>query len=233
MSVDDIVPPKSDGEDASADEAAPTVTDVSAGLHDCLADARELAHKAQNSEDRTRQALYDAVSRAYDVSLAAQDAPDEFAELLEDNDLSVQERAPMTPVVKLVFGVDYDKTRLTEYAAVLTHAHRAGIARGGLSTFLSEAEGGLKGVVQAERQIRKEEAGETPPPANAVKPALAKKLRALEGVSLEDFEPSCEEFGVLMVRRLPDGSIEVVGEVAGEATADIALIEKVARALLK
>ena len=39
----------------------------------------------------------------------------------------------MTPVVKLVFGADYDKTRLTEYAAALTHAHRLELPRHALA----------------------------------------------------------------------------------------------------
>ncbi|HBQ91812.1 MAG TPA: hypothetical protein DD795_02395, partial [Erythrobacter sp.] len=74
--------------------------------------------------------LYEAVGRAYDFSLAAQDNRAEFEALLSDNGLVQQDRAPMTPVVKLVFGADYDKTRLTEYAAVLTHAHRRQVEPG-------------------------------------------------------------------------------------------------------
>ncbi|MEQ8772013.1 MAG: hypothetical protein RIC51_04155 [Erythrobacter sp.] len=79
-----------------------------AGLHDCLASARELARNARASEDRSRQALYAAVGRAYDVSLAAREAPEEFAEVVAESGLTMQDRAPMTPVVKLVFGSDYD-----------------------------------------------------------------------------------------------------------------------------
>ena len=30
--------------------------------------------------------------------------------------MKAQARAPMTPIVKLVFGIDYDKARLTEFA---------------------------------------------------------------------------------------------------------------------
>ena len=40
-------------------------------LGDWLASARELAMAARSSEDRTRNALYDAIGRAYDFSLAA------------------------------------------------------------------------------------------------------------------------------------------------------------------
>lgn len=228
LSADDV---SISDDDFSSDEAAEDALEVEAvdgGLYDCLAQARELAQQARSTEDRSRHALYAAVSRAYDVSIAAQDAPEEFAELLEENDLVAQDRAPMTPVVKLVFGADYDKTRLTEYAAVLMHARRFGIERGALASFLSGAEGGLKAVVQAERRLRKEEAGDTPAPADAVKPALADKLRELETAPLSAIDAEGEEFGVVMVRRLADGSIVLLGEVRG----DIPLVEKVGRKLV-
>jgi hypothetical protein len=127
-----------------------------AGLYDCLAAARALAYDADISEDRSRTALYAAVSRACDFSLAALAAPDDYAELIADAGLTAQERALMTPVVKLVFAHDYDKTRLTEYAAVLTHAHRLQLTRGSLADFPAETEGGVKAVVKAERRLRRE-----------------------------------------------------------------------------
>ena len=225
LSMADSLPPE--------DNCAPEVPvganpDPEAGLYDCLAHARELAQQARSSEDRTRHALYAAVGRAYDVSLAAQEEPEDFAELLEENELAMQDRAPMTPVVKLVFGSHYDKTRLTEYAAVLAHAQRLGIERGALGGFLAQAEGGLKGLVQAERRLRKEEAGETPPPADAIKPALADSLRALEGTPLSALDSEGEEFAVILVRRSGNGPVAILGEVSR----DIALVEKVARTIL-
>lgn len=160
---------------AAAADSAPE------GLYDCLAAARELALAAQNTEDRSRKALYAAVGLAYDFSLEAQDAPGDFQEIIEDNGLTVQDRAPMTPIVKLVFGADYDKTRLTEYAAVLTHAHRLKVERGALADFLRAADGGLKGVVQAERRARKEEQGKpVEDQGTGIRPALARKLRSIE-----------------------------------------------------
>ena len=216
-------------DDAPVDAPAPFAdSDAAEGLYDALAEARELAQVALTKEDRSRTALYDAVSRAYDVSLAAAEAPEDFAELVAENGLTAQERAPMTPVVKLVFGAEYDKTRLTEYAAVLDYAHRQGIARGALRSFLSEAEGGLKGVVQAERRLRREEAGKPVAARDAIRPALAKKLRALETAALDSLSETGPEFGVVMIRRLEDGSIVLVGEVSD----DVALVEKVGRALL-
>ncbi len=201
--------------------------DPEAGLHDCLADARELAQAAQSSEDRSRAALYAAVGRAYDVGLAAEEDPAAFADLIAENDLTIQPRAPMTPVVKLVFGSEYDKTRLTEYAAVLSYARREDIGRGGLAAFLGSAEGGLKGVVAAERAIRRGDSGEASD--DAFNAALAKKLRQVEPVAVEDLALEGPEFALVMVRRMPDGDIELLGEVPH----DRKLVEKAGRALLK
>jgi hypothetical protein len=213
---------------SAPDEMAETPETAEEGLYDCLAAAREAAEHARSSEDRSRTALYDAVGRAYDFSLAAQDDPQEFAELISENALTLQKRAPMTPVVKLVFGANYDKTRLTEYAAVLSHAHRQNIARGELSAFLSQAEGGLKGVVQAERRARKQAAGKSVDAKPAVNKTLAKKLRKLEGCGLDKLDGDGAEFALVMVRRQPDGQAEILGEVPE----DIALVERAARKLL-
>ncbi|MEP0189295.1 MAG: hypothetical protein ABJP70_03550 [Erythrobacter sp.] len=198
-----------------------------ANLFDCLASARQLAESARASEDRTRHALYSAVSRAYDFALAANDAPDEYARLLDDSGLEVQDRAPMTPVVKLVFGVEYDKTRLTEYAAVLSHAQRLDIERGSLAEFLSEAEGGLKGVVKAERRLRREEAGKSVESADAVRKALAKKLRELEAMTLDALANDGPEFGLVMIRRGENGDVELLGEIES----DVPTIERAAKML--
>ena len=208
------------------DEPAVPVASVDtvSELQDCLAAARELALSARASEDRSRQALYAAVGRAYDFSLAAKHAPAEYDALIEESGLTVQERAPMTPVVKLVFGSDYDKTRLTEYAACLGHAHRLGLERGALADYLSKVDGGLKGVVNAERRLRREESGKSVEPEHIIREALAQKLRELEALTLRAEGP---EFALALVRR--DGhSVEVVGEV----TDDIAMIERAARKLV-
>ncbi len=217
--------------DAPATEIAFTPSagaDENAGLYDCLAEARELAQAAHTSEDRSRNALYAAVGRAYDVSLAAEEAPEDFEELVTESGLTVQDRAPMTPVVKLVFGADYDKTRLTEYAAVLSHAHRMELERGSLSSYLASAEGGLKGVVQAERRLRREESGKPVAAEGEVREALAKKLRNLEHSALDTISADGAEFGVVMIRRLPSGEVVLVGEIED----DVKLVEQVGRKLV-
>lgn len=224
--VDEVV---AEDEDDDADVAA-FAADLpeDAGLYDCLAAARELARAADSTEDRSRSALYAAVSRAYDFSLAAQESPEDYAELIADAGLTVQERAPMTPVVKLVFGHDYDKTRLTEYAAVLTHAHRLKLGRGSLAGFLAETEGGVKAVVKAERRLRREEQGKPVEDAHAVREALAAQLRALEAITLEHLDGAGPEFALVLVRRDEIGCAEILAEVPE----DVALIERAARKIV-
>ncbi|MXP44533.1 PAS domain-containing protein [Allopontixanthobacter sediminis] len=198
------------------------------GLFDCLASARELASVARSSEDRSRSALYAAVGRAYDFSLAAQEEEQEFGELVSANGLTFQERAPMTPVVKLVFGADYDKTRLTEYAAVLSHAHRMDIGRGQLAGFLAQAEGGLKGVVRAERQLRREDSGKDGEQAESPQEKLARKLRNMPTHSFDALSSDGDEFALVMIRRMPDGEIVLLGEISGDAP----MVERAARKLV-
>jgi hypothetical protein len=214
------------GADTAREKANDRASD--ANLYDYLAAARELAHTAHTTEDRSRAALYAAVGEAYDFSLAAIEAPVDYAELIADSGLVVQERAPMTPVVKLVFGADYDKTRLTEYAAVLTHAHRLKLERGTLARYLGKAEGGLKGVVRAERRLRREEAGKEAQAGAAVREALAEQLRALEALVLEALDGGGPEFALVMIRRDETGCAQLLGELPE----DIGQLERAARTLV-
>ena len=216
-----------------APDTAPGIVEPSdpadMGLADWLAAAREMAQAAQNSEERTRSSLYEAVSRAYDFAIAAQEDPAEFAELLRDSGLSVQERAPMTPIVKLVFGADYDKTRLTEYAAVLSWARRTGVERGALASHLSSADGGLKAIIADERAFRRQQDGKPAKPASrGPKKTVARKLRAMEPRPFESLAGDGEEFGLVMIRRTESGEVLLLGEVPANA----ALIEKAAHQLI-
>src|SRR5690606_28609078 len=214
-----------------AEEPSISVPELDPGqmeLGDWLASAREMAEAARNSEDRTRGALYGAIGLAYDFALAADEAPSEFGELLADAGLKAQDRAPMTPVVKLVFGAAYDKTRVTEYATALTHARRIGLPRGALGEFLSRAEGGLKGVVQTERRLRKEEAGKPVGPADGPREVLARKLRALPAQDFAAIPAEGSEFALVMIRRTGDGAVEVLGETSE----DVPLVERAGRRLV-
>ena len=198
------------------------------GLGDLLAIARDFAELARTGEERTRGALYDAISRAYDFACAAAEEPEEFRELVEASGLAVQDRAPMTPVVKLVFGADYDKTRLTEYAAALMHGRRMNVARGMLGDYLRRAEGGLKGVVKAERQLRRDEAGKPSSPVVSPHDRIVKKLRRIAPASFGQIPAQGSEFALVMIRRLASGEVAVLGEIPEDPT----LVERAAKKLL-
>ncbi|MHA6318614.1 PAS domain-containing protein [Altererythrobacter sp. CAU 1778] len=196
-------------------------------LADELAAARTLAGQAVANEDRTRGALYAAISRAHDFALSAEAEPDTYAEMLDEAGIAVQERAPMTPVVKLVFGADYDKTRLTEFATALGHARRLELGKGEVERFLSGYDGGLKAVVATERRLRREEKGQASPVRSALA-KLAGKLRDLLPVAWNDIARDGEEFALVMVRRGKDGSLDCLGEIP----ADEALVARAAKQLL-
>ncbi|MDF8333236.1 hypothetical protein [Novosphingobium cyanobacteriorum] len=209
------IPSPSFGADATAEMT----------LADWLASARDYAAAANSSEDRTRSALYAAIGRAWDFALAAQAEPDEYAEMVAEAGLTMQERAPLTPLVKLVFGADYDKTRLTEFVTALNHAQRLGLGRGELGRFLADAPGGLKGVVSTERRLRREEAGRDGRSSTEV---LAESLRALPPRRIETLPAQGAEFALVVVRRLPDGTVALLGEIED----DLPLFERAARKLV-
>jgi len=203
------------------DEVAIVELDENAGLADRLWAARETAESVKAGEGRTRSALYKALSLAYDFAVAAQQNPEEYAELLEESGVKAQARAPMTPIVKLVFGIDYDKARLTEFAAALSFAQRQEIAPGAFQDFIEKQPGGLKALVAAERQARRPQAK-----ADSKGEVARARLRSAPSISLADV-PSEEEFAVVVTRRGVDGTHEAVAIVEDEA-----LIERAIRRAL-
>jgi len=202
-----------------ADEELPEVElEEDAGLADRLWAARECAEAARAAEGRSREALYRALARAYDFALAARQSPDDYAELLEDSGVKPQARSPMTPVVKLVFGIDYDKARLTEYAAALSYADRQQVEAGAFLAFLEGTSGGLKAMVAAERQARR------PEPKTETKTEKARaQLRSAPPVSLSEIAGD-EEFALVLTRRSAAGGHEPVAVID-----DPALVERAIR----
>jgi hypothetical protein len=120
----------------------------------------------------------------------------------------------MTPVVKLVFGSDYDKGRLTEYAAALSWARRQDLPAGALRERL-EGEG-LKALVQAERRARR------PEPRPDTGEAARATLRAARPLGHVDI-PGEAEFVLLIARRDEVGGLAVVAPVADEALLERAI----------
>ena len=188
-----------------------------AGLADCLWAARESAEVCKQADGRSRAALYRALAMAYDFAVAAKRVPDDYAEILDDAGVKAQARAPMTPIVKLVFGIDYDKTRLTEFAAALSHADRCAVDFGGFQQFLDDAEGGLKGLVAAERKARRPDQ-----PIGDKAEIGRKRLRTAPSMTLAEL-PTNQEFALVVTRRNANGVHEVVALVSDEAMLDRAM----------
>lgn len=178
-------------------------------LGDRLMMARETAAAVRAADTRSRAALYRALGRAYDFALAAEDSPEDYAALLQTAGITEQARAPMTPVIKLVFGRDYDKARVTEFAAVLSHGRRTMVAAGALPALLETTPGGLKALVKAERDARRPSAAATTDHSRAAEamlraaPALARVPMGAEG----------DGFVVLIARPGIDGLLDVVAKV--------------------
>ncbi|WP_342778169.1 hypothetical protein [Sphingorhabdus contaminans] len=223
--LDDVPEDEQFADELELDEAyalAEPQPDENSSLADWLDAARQSADSARDADMRTREALYQAIGRAHDFALVAAKYPADYAELLSDAGLVAQERAKFTPIVKLVFGVGYDKTRLTEFATALQFADRNAVPMGGLAEILSKHEGGLKGVIAAERRAKKVAAGQHVAQA-AVDPRS--RLRTARARDLSEFAGSGEEFVLLVARRDADGNVAIVGAV----DADAALTEKALR----
>ena len=203
---------------ADATEEEPAIElEPDAGLADRLWAARESAEVCKQQDGRSRVALYRALAMAYDFAVATKRVPDEYHEILDDAGVKAQARAPMTPIVKLVFGIDYDKTRLTEFAAALSYAERQNVDFGGFQDFVEQAEGGLKGLVAAERKARR------PDKPEEDKLELGKSaLRTAPSIPLAKL-PTNQEFALVLTRRNADGVHEVVELVADSAMLDRAL----------
>lgn len=188
---------------------------VGGDLADVLAEARNSAAEVRECDARSRAALYRAIGHAHDFALSAQAAPADYAEMLEDAGITVQERSPMTAVIKLVFGADYDKTRIAEYALALDHANRQGFARGELAEALGVYKGGLKGLVRDMRVARNGNPSVSAKPTQRLERAVRKLQKAKIG------DEASLPFGdlglaVVIARREVDGSIALLTGVSLE-----------------
>ena len=197
-------------QDDEDDDQPSLALDPDAGLADRLCLARETAEAVKHADARSRAALYRALGHAYDFALAAEAAPEDYAEMLDDAGLKAQARAPMTPVVKLVFGVDYDKTRLTEFAAALSWARRedgaAGRARRLSRRLRRRPQGRRRGRARA-RAGRRQKPDRAEARARSAAPALPVG-------HVEPADAGDEEFVLLVARREADGRLAVVAPVA-------------------
>src|SRR4029079_6964971 len=92
-------------------------------------------------------ALYEGLAAAYDFALDAEDAPEDYLKLVEDQGLKIQLRSPMKPVVKLAFDGMCDDSTIQQLEAVLAWALKQDLPRGTLVERI-EAEGGIGPILQ-------------------------------------------------------------------------------------
>ncbi|MCJ9429933.1 hypothetical protein [Kordiimonas marina] len=179
----------------------------------CERAARDVVHLDGGSRD----SLYEALSRALALYEEGRNNPAAYQAMLAAEGLKVQARAPFTPALKLTFGKDYDKTRLTEYAAALSCAARAGKSAATLVAFLKAVPGGIKGCVQQERAERRKAKGTA---LHAREEAMLQAARTAKPVKLQDIKTE-DEFCLILGRRNKDGAIELLGTAdAGDGTTE-------------
>jgi hypothetical protein len=196
-----------------------------APLADWLALARDGAEEARRAEARSHGALYRAIGLAHDFALATALAPQDYAEMLADAGIKAQARSPMTALAKLVFGVTYDKTRLTEYATALDHARAAGLGVGALADHLENYPGGLKALVRDERAARRTDRPARPDPRIGARATL-KAARALEPQAVVT---DADGLAVVIARREADGSLSIIAALPGDSALSDRVVAQAAR----
>ena len=213
-----LVPHDEPADGIDEGDAPFTELPADAELGDRLLVARESADLHKAADGRSRAALYRALGQAYDFALATEVNEADYLELLEDSGLTRQERAPMTPVVKLVFGADIDKARVTEFAAALAYGRRQELGTGAFTPYLEAQPGGLKALVAAERQHRRPAAPTRDPLADArTRLKAAPVLATITGVE------AANDFVLLLARREADGTLSVIAADADDANLSRAL----------
>nr|WP_040565139.1 PAS domain-containing protein [Kordiimonas gwangyangensis] len=190
-------------EAAEAAEDAALAEALRAPLDACEEAVSQVAHLDGGGRDN----LYHALAAALRLYEEASLNPAAYDALLVANGLKVQTRAPYTPVLKLTFGRDYDKTRLTEYASALAFAVREGQTSDTLAAFLRAQPGGIKGCVRAERAARR---GRKGTPAEERQRAATEAMRAAKAHDLTTLA-SDDEFCLVLARRADGGGLEAIG----------------------
>lgn len=211
--------------EVSSDNAEDELTPLETALHG----ARKQALVYHFVEARTRAALYEALGKAYDFSLVARRYPVEYLRQIEQARIEISDRARLVALVKLVFGKDYDKTRLSEFAAVISYGQREGLETGTMPQQIADTPGGIRHIVAMERLLKNAEEGlEAPAERTLPRKAIARKLAKVEAHGLELLDGEGDEYVLVIARRDPAGTPCLLGEVPR----DIGLLEKAARSFL-
>ncbi len=192
-----------------------------------LEECRSLARTFEAGTARSAEQLYDVLRKAFELWTISQDLHIEYNELCATAGIKVQKRAPYTPVLKLVFGKDYDRSRLSEYAACISYAKRMDQSPSTLVGFITATEGGIKGCAKAERELSGSAKRHAPRNLDTVYERL-RNVPRIASFSCE-IENSGDEFYLLLGRKCQEDNnmIEVI-QILDEKTLPLKrVIEKI------
>lgn len=216
-----------------APDSSPPPTPVATGdISGALQQGRDRARSVGHVDARSRDRLYAVLADAMALYEAAQKDPEGYQQMLARAGIRQQARAPLTPVIKLIFGSQYDKTRITEYATALKYAIAQGQTSATVKNFISTHEGGIKGCVRQARQARRAARGDQQPDAfdRAVK--RLRNAPALGSAPLGDALSGEDEFVLLLGRNRPgEGTVDIVAVLEEKETSLQALLKRAAREL--
>ena len=201
---------------------------LSQSLEECQALAREVVQ----ADSKSRATLYRALESAYAFYFECEGDPEAYAELRTAAGIGLQVRAPFTPIVKLVFGIEYDKTRLSEYATALCYARRNNRTAETVKSFIETHEGGIKGCVKAERATRRAEKGARRDDLEVAR-GILRQTPAIGRIP--DANPGKAEFVVMLGRRAGDdgGTIDVLRVLDEKRSAVEAVVKRTAKTIAK
>jgi len=112
-------------------------------------------NKEDANHNRSRDSLYNILEAIYGFHQTCIQSPNAFTNIVKQHGLKAQKRAPFTPALKMCLGKDYDKTRLTEYAAALGLAQHMNVEISEFQSFIKGFPYGIKGCVKEMRSIKK------------------------------------------------------------------------------
>ncbi len=147
--LDETVPAIHPEPVGATEQVTKSTVALEGSLQSKLADVRTKADEARLAKLRANAALYEGLSAAYDFALDAEEAPEEYLQIVQAQGLKIQLRSPMKPVVKLAFDGLCDESTIGQLEAVLAWAIKQELPRGTLAERLEE-EGGIAQVLNGE-----------------------------------------------------------------------------------
>ena len=197
----------------STEETSTTNTDIKKDsitgpdLRSALKQIISYIKKDDANHNRSRESLYNILAAIYGFYENCQEQPEIYNQIVNEHKLKIQARAPFTPLLKICIGKNYDKTRLTEYAAALSLARHMNIDIEEFPSFIKNFPGGIKGCVREIRSLRKQGNKAAPLPAKVRTIKEAKDIiRALPSIGNFKLKkmivgPSDPEFFLLLAKR--------------------------------